>query len=108
MPAPHFTDVLRQIYDLYAAGEHTAARTLHMRLMPGLQRERLSGVPFDKEVLVRRGVIRSARNRGAGTSLDAYDYKELEGVVATPGDAIHLAIELGAAPGLHALPPLPS
>lgn len=78
MPAPHFTDVLRRIYDLYAAGEQAAARTLHMRLMPGLQRERLSGVPFDKEVLVRRGVIRSARNRGAGTALDAYDYKELD------------------------------
>ena len=78
MPAPHFTDILARIYDLYSEGDQAAARELHTQLMPGLQRERLSGVPFDKEVLVRRGVIRSARTRGAGTPLDAYDLKELD------------------------------
>ena len=94
MPAPHFTDVLRQIYDLYAAGEHAAARELHIRLMPGLQRERLSGVPFDKEVLVRRGVIRSARTPRRRHTARRLRLQGAGCVVATPGNAIHLAVKL--------------
>ncbi|MBI3971522.1 MAG: dihydrodipicolinate synthase family protein [Chloroflexi bacterium] len=78
MPAAQHTDVVSRIFDLWEAGDEDAARELHMRIMPAMQRERLAGVASGKEVLVRRGIIKCARTRGAGTPLDAHDQAELD------------------------------
>ena len=65
---------------LWEAGHESEARELHMRLQPALQRERLAGVASAKAVLVRRGIIRNERTRGAGTPLDSYDRAELDAI----------------------------
>lgn len=78
MPAAQYTDVHARIFTLWESGDERAARSLHTRLMPAMQRERLNGVASGKEVLRRRGVIRSTRTRGAGTPLDQHDLAELD------------------------------
>jgi 4-hydroxy-tetrahydrodipicolinate synthase len=78
MPASQYTDVVSRVFDLWESGKEAEARALHMRLQPALQRERLAGVGAAKAVLVRRGVIKSARTRGAGTPLDDHDQLELD------------------------------
>lgn len=78
MPACQYTDVHVAVFALWEAGDERGARALHARLLPGMQRERLNGVAASKEVLVRRGVIRTGRTRGAGVSLDAHDRAEFD------------------------------
>jgi dihydrodipicolinate synthase/N-acetylneuraminate lyase len=80
MPASQYTDVVSRVFALWEAGQEGAARDLHMRLQPAMQRERLHGVAAAKAVLVRRGIIRSERTRGAGTPLDDYDRAELDAI----------------------------
>jgi 4-hydroxy-tetrahydrodipicolinate synthase len=78
MPAAEFTDVDVDMMNRWDSGDKTGARALHARMLPAFQRERLNGTAFCKEVLVRRGVIKTARTRGAGTTLDKYDHAELD------------------------------
>jgi 4-hydroxy-tetrahydrodipicolinate synthase len=80
MPASQYTDVVSRVFSLWEAGRESEARELHMRLQPALQRERLAGVASAKAVLVKRGIIRSERTRGAGTPLDSYDRAELDAI----------------------------
>lgn len=78
MPAAQYTDVLARIFDLWEAGKEAEARDLHMRMMPAMNRERLAGGSSAKMVLVKRGIIKSARARGAGGAIDDYDRAELD------------------------------
>jgi dihydrodipicolinate synthase/N-acetylneuraminate lyase len=78
MPASQYTDVVSRVFTLWERGEERAARDLHTRLQPAMQRERLAGVASAKAILVRRGIIKSARTRGAGTPLDDFDRAELD------------------------------
>ncbi|MDQ3700770.1 MAG: dihydrodipicolinate synthase family protein [Chloroflexota bacterium] len=78
MPASQYTDVVSRVFTLWEQGDERAARDLHTRLQPAMQRERLSGVASAKAILVRRGIIKSARTRGAGTPLDDFDRAELD------------------------------
>jgi dihydrodipicolinate synthase/N-acetylneuraminate lyase len=78
MPAAQYTDVLQRVFLLWEQGKEAEARELHMRLMPAMNRERLAGVASAKQALVRRGVIKSARTRGAGGPIDDYDRAEME------------------------------
>jgi dihydrodipicolinate synthase/N-acetylneuraminate lyase len=78
MPASQYTDVVSRLFTLWDTGRHAEARELHRRLMPAMQRERLGGVASAKEVLRRRGIIKCARTRGAGTPLDDHDRAELD------------------------------
>ena len=78
MPAAQYTDVLARIFDLWEAGKQAEARDLHMRMMPAMNRERLAGGSSAKMVLVKRGIIKSARTRGAGGAIDDYDRAELD------------------------------
>jgi len=78
MPAAQYTDVLARIFDLWEAGKEAEARDLHMRMMPAMNRERLAGGSSAKMVLVKRGIIKSARTRGAGGAIDDYDRAELD------------------------------
>jgi 4-hydroxy-tetrahydrodipicolinate synthase len=78
MPAAQYTDVISRIFNLWEAGKEKEARELHMRMMPAMNRERLAGGSSAKMVLVKRGVIKSARTRGAGGAIDDYDRAELD------------------------------
>ena len=78
MPAAQYTDVISRIFNLWEAGKEAEARELHMRMMPAMNRERLAGGASAKMVLVKRGIIKSARTRGAGGAIDDYDRAELE------------------------------
>ena len=78
MPAAQYTDVIARIFNLWEAGKEAEARDLHMRMMPAMNRERLAGGASAKMVLVKRGIIKSARTRGAGGAIDDYDRAELD------------------------------
>jgi 4-hydroxy-tetrahydrodipicolinate synthase len=69
MPAAQYTDVLVRMFNLWEAGQQDEARDLHMRMMPAMNRERLAGGSSAKMVLVKRGIIKSARTRGAGGAI---------------------------------------
>jgi len=79
MPACQFTDVSVQIYNLATQGKIPEARRIFEKLLPMINLEEIYGLPFMKEVLVRRGVFSTAKLRGvAGAGLDDLDRRELE------------------------------
>ncbi len=78
MPAPEFIDVDVDVYKLAAAGRKAEARALFARLLPMINMEEIYGIAFAKEVLVRRGVFKTAKMRGVSQSaLDPIDRQEL-------------------------------
>lgn len=79
MPACEVTDVHVQVWNALDAGDEVEARRLHTALLPLLNYEAMYSFTIYKEVLVRRGVIASARTRvpGAGM-LDAENHRELD------------------------------
>jgi 4-hydroxy-tetrahydrodipicolinate synthase len=78
MPACQFTDIYVQIWDQWHAGDKAGARALFEDLLPLINYEGMLSVSLVKEVLVRRGVIDTARvRRPDGNELDAYDVQEL-------------------------------
>jgi len=78
MPAAEVTDVYVQIWDAYAAGREPEARQIFNRLLPLINLLLLLGLPVCKEILVRRGVFRTAGMRTPGSlTLDADDQREL-------------------------------
>lgn len=79
MPACQFTDVSVQIYDLATHGKIPEAHAIFAKLLPMINLEEIYGLPFMKEVLVRRGVFTTAKLRGInGTGLDDLDRRELD------------------------------
>jgi len=78
MPAAEVTDVYVQIWEAYAAGRESEARQIFNRLLPLINLLLLLGLPVCKEILVRRGVFRTAGMRTPGSlTLDADDQREL-------------------------------
>ena len=79
MPACEFIDVDVEIYNLAAAGKTEEARNLFGMLLPMINLEETYGVAFAKEVLVRRGIFKTAKLRGSSRkALDDVDIQELE------------------------------
>jgi dihydrodipicolinate synthase/N-acetylneuraminate lyase len=79
MPNCALVDVQVQIYNLYRAGQRDEAEALMLRLLPLLVLGSQYGVAFAKEVLWRRGVIRTKVSRDPqAPPLDRYDIVELE------------------------------
>jgi len=79
MPACEFIDVDVEIYNLAAAGKTEEARNLFGMLLPMINLEETYGVAFAKEVLVRRGIFKTAKLRGSSNkALDDVDIQELE------------------------------
>lgn len=78
MVAPEFTEVLVQIDERLQAGDESAARVLHQRVLPGLVMEHLLGIPFAKRALQMRGVIASDTVRIAAPALQPEDEHELD------------------------------
>ena len=83
MPACDVTDVHCAVWDTWENGERDRSRELFNRLLPLLNFEVLHGVNAYKEVLRRRGVIRSAYVRAPITGeLDSFDHSELTVLLA--------------------------
>jgi 4-hydroxy-tetrahydrodipicolinate synthase len=79
MPACEVVDAHVHVWDALDRGDEEEARRLHTQLLPLLNYEAMYSFTIYKEVLVRRGVIASARTRvpGAG-KLDAENGRELD------------------------------
>ncbi len=77
MPACEFTDILVEIYNRYSRGDKAGARELHLEFLPLINLTVGEG-PIMKEVLRRRGVLRTTYSRTFQPALDKYDFVELE------------------------------
>jgi dihydrodipicolinate synthase/N-acetylneuraminate lyase len=79
MPACEVVDAHVHVWEALDRGDAEEARRLHTQLLPLLNYEAMYSFTIYKEVLVRRGVIASARTRvpGAGR-LDAENGRELD------------------------------
>jgi 4-hydroxy-tetrahydrodipicolinate synthase len=75
-----FPDVLVEMFELFRRGQHDAAEDLYDAYLPVLRHEQQPGfgLPVRKEILRRRGAIRSAAVRAPGGRLDADDLAELD------------------------------
>jgi dihydrodipicolinate synthase/N-acetylneuraminate lyase len=82
MPACHVTDLHVALWRHLEVGDQEAARALFARMLPLLNFEHLYAVAAYKEVLRRRGVLATAVCRGAPTTLDAWDLRELDVILA--------------------------
>jgi len=77
MPACAFTDILVEIYNRFEQGDEQGARQLHKEFVPLINLTVGSG-SIVKDVLVRRGILRTNYSRSPRTPLDEYDVAELE------------------------------
>lgn len=76
-------EMLVQVYDLFAAGKSSEAEDLFDLYLPLVRHEQQPsvGLALRKEVLFRRGAIRSPRQRAPGSSLTATDRAELDNLI---------------------------
>ncbi|OGG55203.1 MAG: hypothetical protein A3F84_08270 [Candidatus Handelsmanbacteria bacterium RIFCSPLOWO2_12_FULL_64_10] len=82
MPACDVPDLHVAVYEAHERGDLVESRRLFNRLLPLLNVEFQYGVHVYKEVLRRRGVIRSTYVRAAAIpGLDAFDHRELDEVL---------------------------
>jgi 4-hydroxy-tetrahydrodipicolinate synthase len=78
-----YPEMLVQVYELFAAGKTEEAEDLFDIYLPLVRHEQQPaiGLALRKEVLCRRGAIKSARQRAPGSSLTASDRGELDGLI---------------------------
>jgi 4-hydroxy-tetrahydrodipicolinate synthase len=90
MPACEITDVHVQLWESLEIGDRERACAIYRRMLPLLNIEHLYGAAVYKEVLCRRGVIRTARMRG-GIALDNVDQRELDRILAEMADLFQVS-----------------
>jgi dihydrodipicolinate synthase/N-acetylneuraminate lyase len=78
MPSPAFVDRIVDAYEVYRAGDPDAAQDTLESMGSLFTRELLYNVVLIKEVLRRRGVIRSVAVRVASPALDDVDLRDLD------------------------------
>jgi 4-hydroxy-tetrahydrodipicolinate synthase len=82
MPACEVADAHVAVWNSIERGDEREARELHTRLLPLLNYEAMYSFTIYKEVLVRRGVIASAKTRLPGAArLDAENHRELDALL---------------------------
>lgn len=82
MPACEVTDAHVAVWESITNGDAREARNRHTQLLPLLNIEAMYSFTVYKEVLVRRGVIASARTRVPGAAhLDAENHRELDAIL---------------------------
>jgi 4-hydroxy-tetrahydrodipicolinate synthase len=76
-------EMLVQVYELFAVGKTEEAEDLFDIYLPLVRHEQQPaiGLALRKEVLFRRGAIKSPRQRAPGSSLTATDRAELDGLI---------------------------
>jgi dihydrodipicolinate synthase/N-acetylneuraminate lyase len=86
MPACEWADVFGYAFDLYERGELAEARRVHTAALAGYNLEAAYGMVGAREVLKRRGVLRSTRSRySTGAELDADAMAEIEATLELLG-----------------------
>jgi 4-hydroxy-tetrahydrodipicolinate synthase len=77
-------EMLVQVYELFAKGKAEEAEDLFDIYLPLVRHEvqPAIGLALRKEVLFRRGAIKSPKQRAPGSSLTATDKSELDGMIA--------------------------
>lgn len=89
MPACDSPDLHSAIWNAYERGDSEEARELYNRLLPLLNMQSLYPLQLYKEVLRRRGVIRSAMLRNYfQTPIDAVDQRELDVILSEIEDLL--------------------
>jgi 4-hydroxy-tetrahydrodipicolinate synthase len=89
MPACDIPDAHAALWACYEKGDLAGTRRLYYRILPLLTMEALYGMAIYKEVLRRRGVIRTAVVRNAtGVPLDEVDHAELDVLLGELSDLL--------------------
>lgn len=88
MPASEITEVHVQIFDLFEAGNTEAARALYNRSLPLMIFQAVFRMNMTKEVLKRRGIIKSAHVRVGAVPLDDQDHRELDILLSEVSDML--------------------
>ena len=89
MPACDIPDAHRALWDAFERKDQAGTRQLYNRLLPLLTMEALYGTLIYKEVLHRRGVIRTAVVRNPSFApLDEVDRHELDALLAEISDLL--------------------
>lgn len=83
MPASAMYDIYLEIHDLYRQGDCEAAVELHGDLLQMLNLIRQVGIPFEKEILARRGLVESAHCREPIEVPDEYQYDRFDHIYET-------------------------
>ena len=82
-PAAEAIDVHVQSWDAYQAGDERWARDIFNMLLPQINLIMAINLTVCKEILVRRGIFKSAKMRIPGSAMmDAEDGRELEMIMA--------------------------
>ena len=83
MPSVEIVDVHVKIWNAFQAGDRAGARAVFNQVAPFIHLTFNLGLPFVKEVLVRRGLLRSGLMRQPGAAaLDDADRRELDVALA--------------------------
>lgn len=79
-----YPEMLVQVCRKFFAGDDQGAEDLYDLYLPVVRHEQQPGIGLSirKEILRRRGVIKSAHVRAPGQMMDADDHKELDGLMA--------------------------
>jgi 4-hydroxy-tetrahydrodipicolinate synthase len=79
-----YPEMLVGVYELFAGGERDAAEDLFDAYLPLVRHEQQPGIglALRKEVLFRRGAIKSPKLRAPGPSLTLTDKQELTDIIA--------------------------
>jgi 4-hydroxy-tetrahydrodipicolinate synthase len=77
-----FPDVLVRVIDLFRDGRRDEAEDLFDQYLPLNRHELRTGIGVRKEILRRRGALRTATARFPARSLDAVDHAELDALLA--------------------------
>ena len=78
--ACQFCDIVQRVWELLDEDKEEEASDLFEHLLPALILEGLIGHPFDKEIMVRRGVFKNNRVRLRAHPLDEDDMREIDRV----------------------------
>ena len=88
MPAIELVEGHVKLMQAHAAGDDQAVWTLYERMLPILAMQAVFRWRLTKEVMRRRGLIKSAHTRAPGAALDAQDQKELGLMLARLKDLV--------------------
>ena len=78
--ACQFCDVVQRVWELLDRGQDREAGDLFEKLLPGLVLERLLGMAYAKEIMIRRGVFENNRVRASSHPFDEADWWEIDRV----------------------------
>lgn len=90
MPACEITELHVAMMKRFADGDEAGARDLFERTLPLLSMQAVFRWRLTKAVLARRGLIESEHVRAPGPSLDRYDRRELDALLARLGSLLPL------------------